>query len=184
MVPLLYKAAHTKLQRRLILAGAMLLVTGLFTALAIFRSQYLASHEVYISPGYFVLINQFFFIVSGLLSFFVLPTWAEIKQNAALIRLHRTILKRRKKIERLKQEREANRHQLSEKTKERIRLVHTANYSADVFRKMYKQSIEVFKRTNLTYRTDGRAPDCFSEVVEEADIHDVSLNVITQNRKA
>jgi len=184
MVPLLYKAARTKLQRRLILGGSLLVVIGLFTALAIFRSSYLASHDVHISPVYFVIINLFFFMVSGLLSYFVLPNWSEIKQNASKIKLYRAIARRHKAIKQIGQQRDDYKQALSDRTRQRIRLVHTANYSADIFRKMYRESVEVFKRTNLAYRTDGYAPDCFAEPVDEADINDVSLNVVSQNRKA
>lgn len=184
IVPMLYKAARTKLQRRIVIGGSALLVTALFTALAVFRSEYLASHEVYISPGYFVLINLFFFTVSALLSFFVLPNWKELKENASRIKTYRAMLKRTALINELKKEREANKATLAEKTKQRIRLVHTANYSAETFRRMYHESAEVFKRTNLAYRTDGKSPDCFSQKSEEPDIQDVSFNLNVPNRKA
>lgn len=82
ITPMLYKAATTKIIRISVVVGALLLVTCLFTALAIFRSTYLASHDVHVEPVYFVIINLFFFIVSALISFFVLPSWTEIKQNA------------------------------------------------------------------------------------------------------
>src|ERR1035437_6873576 len=75
IAPFLYKSRKTTFQRRLVLFGSLLFVTGLFTALAIFRSTYLANHDVHIDPFYFVIINLFFFVVSALLSFFVLPSW-------------------------------------------------------------------------------------------------------------
>src|SRR5665213_1793827 len=69
MVPLLYKEAKKRWQKWMVILASLFLITSLFTALTIFRSSYLASHDVYIKPFYFVIINLFFFIVSGLLSF-------------------------------------------------------------------------------------------------------------------
>jgi hypothetical protein len=183
LVPFLYKAAKNKLQRWLVILISLFLITSLFTALAIFRTAYLASHDVYIKPIYFVVINLFFFVVSSLLSFFVLPTWQEIKQNAHKLKIHLAIGKRKKRIEQLKKEKEVIRQTISERTKHRIRVVHCANYSAERFRKMYQESIAIFKRTNLAYRTDRCTPDCFSQLTEEPDITDVSLNLNASNRK-
>ena len=57
------------------------LVASVFTTLAIFRSTYLASRDVNINPFNFVILNLFFFIVSSLLSFFIVPSWTEIKEQ-------------------------------------------------------------------------------------------------------
>ena len=102
VTPFLYKTAKNKLQRWTVIGGSLFLVTVLFTALAIFRSSYLAVHDVHINPSYFVIINIFFFVVSALLSFFVLPSWTEIKQNALRLKIHHALNKRKKELERQK----------------------------------------------------------------------------------
>ena len=163
ITPMQYKGASNKLQRIAIVSGALILVTCVFTALAIFRSSYLATHDVHISPTYFVIINLFFFIVSTLVSFFVLPSWPEIKQNALLLKLQYVVKKRKKEIEKLKLEREKIMSTILERTKIRIRIAHYANYAAERIRKMYYESVGMFKTTNLIFRNDSTPPDCFSD---------------------
>lgn len=177
LTPLLYKGAKNRLQRIIVLGASLLLVTGLFIALAIFRSTYLALHNVHVNPFYFVIINLFFFTVSSLLSFFVLPTWQEIKQNAKRMKLYHAVIKRNKEIERIKGEKIKIREVIMERTKQRVRIINCINYAADRFRKMYKESIAVFKRTNLAFRTDRETPDCFSQMLPEADINEVAFHM-------
>ncbi len=163
ITPMLYKGATNKLQRIGIVSGALVLVTCLFIALAIFRSSYLATHDVHISPTYFVIINLFFFIVSTLVSFFVLPSWPEIKENALLLKLQYVVKKRKKEIEKLKLEREKIMSTILERTKIRIRIAHYSNYAAERIKKMYYESVGMFKTNNLIFRNDGTPPDCFSD---------------------
>jgi cell division protein FtsB len=183
MTPLLIKSAKNKIQRIVISAGAFVLVSGIFTALAIFRSNYLAAHDVHINPFYFVIINLFFFIVSSLLSFFVLPTWAEIKQNAHSLKLYYAIKKRKKEIKNIKAEREKIKEIILERTKVRIRVAHYSNYIAEIIRKMYLESIEIFKTTNLTYRAERRVPDCFAKMHTEADIQDFQFTLLIPEKQ-
>lgn len=178
---LLYKGAKNPIQRRLVIVGSLILVTILFTALAIFRSSYLATHEVHINPIYFVIINLFFFIVSALLSFFVLPSWGEIKTNALHLKTFNALKKRSKEIKQLKAEVEKIRTTIMERTKMRIRIAHHANYAADRIRKMHGEAIEIFKTTNLTFRTDGKAPDCFGDMVANPDIEDFNYTIVNTN---
>ncbi|MBP6977635.1 MAG: hypothetical protein KBB71_04905 [Lentimicrobiaceae bacterium] len=179
ITPMLYKGVKTKRQKLTVIAGALLLITVLFIALAIFRSNYLATHDVHIQPGYFVIINLFFFIVSALLSFFVLPSWAEIKENALLLKLQYEVKKRKKEIEHLKAEREKIRVTIVERTKVRIRVAHYANYAINRITKMYFETLGIFKTTNLIFRNDGTSPDCFSEEPPILDIDSFNYTLIT-----
>ena len=184
VAPFLYKGVKTPFQRRLVVIGSLLLVTLLFIALAIFRSKYLAKHDIDISPFYFVIINLFFFIVSTLISFFLLPSWAEIKENASKIKLALAITKRKKEIEEFKKQKEEIRKTILERTKNRVRIAHYANYSAERIRKLYFETVEIFKSTNLTYRTDQQIPISFSAIVPPIDIKDFEIIFNTSNTKA
>ncbi len=179
----LYKAATTKFKRRVILFSSLLLVTGLFTALAIFRTQYLATHDIHISPVFFVIINLFFFIVSALLSFYALPTWAEIRENQLRITLFRGIQKREKEIEQLKAKKEEIKVLVLENTKYRVRVSFYATYCAERIRKMYCEALDAFKSTNLMYRTDKCVPLCFSQPINEPHIESPSLSFLKPNEK-
>ena len=181
ITPLLYKNAKNTLQRSSVIIVSLLLATSIFTALARFRSSYLASHDVHIRPFYFVVINLFFFVVSALLSFFVLPSWAEIKENSRRLKIFQDLKKRLREIEKLKLEVEKIKETILERTKFRIRITYHANYATERIRKMYWQSIGIFKTTNLTYRTDGQTPDCFCEVLPEADIEKNNITILTNN---
>ena len=181
ITPFLYKGAKNRLQRWLVVGGSLILVTILFTALAIFRSTYLAIHDVHINPTYFVVINLFFFIVSTLLSFFVLPSWTEIKQNALKLKIYYAMKKRTKEITELKNEMEKIKVTILERTKLRIRISYHSNYAIERIKKMYWETIGTFKTTNLTYRTDSTTPDCFSELIQEPNIENFNITIITNN---
>ncbi len=178
IAPMLFKGAKNKIQRISVVVGSLLLITGLFTALAIFRSSYLETHDVHINPFYFVIINLFFFLVSSLLSFFVLPTWPEVKENALRLKTLLAIKKRKKEIKLLKAEREKIKETILERTKIRIRIANYSNYAADIIRKMYWESLEIFKTTNLTYRNDGIVPDCYREILNAPDIADFQFTYL------
>ena len=77
VTPLVYKGAKKVSHRIVTIILSLTIVTSLFIVLGVFRSKYLALHGLHISPIYFVIVNLFFFIVSTLLSFFVLPSWTE-----------------------------------------------------------------------------------------------------------
>ena len=181
MTPMLYKGAETRIQRIMIVVGALLVVTILFTALAIFRSSYLESHDVHIQPFYFVIINLFFFIVSSLVSFFMMPSWLEIKENALLLKLQYIVKKRKKEIVQLLAEREKIYATILERTKIRIRIAYIANYALDRIRKMYHETLGIFKTTNLIFRKDSIPPDCFSDDPPTLEIDNFYLSLIPIN---
>lgn len=183
MVPFLYKEAKSIFYRRLIVIGSLLIVTIVFSVLAIFRSNYLANHEIHISPGYFILFNLFFFIVSTLFSFSILPTWTELKENAHKVGTVKAIKKLKDEIQLLKAERERIKQSILENTKQRVRIGYHANYVIDRLRKMYWETLEVFKSTNRTFRTDGAIPDCFSDILPEPNIEDFNFSLNSSNTK-
>ncbi len=175
----MYKSARTRVERWLIVGGSLLLVSAVFTVLAVFRSSYLANHDVHVSPGYFVLFNLFFFIVSALLSFFLLPTWQEIKENLRHVRLHYAMKKRSRLVSKLKAEKISIKDLHTANNKQRIRLMHHASYAAERIRKMYFECVEVFKGTNLIFRADKQTPDCFTEQVPKPNVEDTSNTVVS-----
>jgi hypothetical protein len=183
MVPFMYKEAKTKWKRRLIVICSLVIITIIFIALSYLRVMYLKKHDVELNPGFFVIFNLFFFIVSALISFFLLPTWPEIKQELRHIKTYYKIKKRKKEIQKRKDEKEKIKEIILERTKERMRIGHYANYVADTVRKMYYEAIEIFKGTNLIHRSDRKTPDCFTEFVPEPTIDDVIFTVISSLKK-
>lgn len=183
MVPFLYKETKSTLYRRGIIIGSLIFVTLIFSALAIFRTRYLANHEVNISPGYFILFNLFFFVVSTLFSFSILPSWSELKENSTKVGKVKAIKKLKDEIQILKAERDRIKQRILENTKQRVRIGFHANYVIDRLRKMYWETLEVFKSTNRTFRTDGAIPDCFSDILPEPNIEDFSFSLTTSNTK-
>lgn len=177
LLPFLYKRAKNKIQRILVLIGSLLLILGVFYAMASLRTNYLASHDVKVSPLYFIIFNTAIFITATLISFFVLPSYMEFKENLLKLKLSAEIKKRKKEIEQLKQEREIIKDTILEKTKMRIKIAHHTNYAMERIRKMYYESAEIFKMTNLKYRTDGTVPHCFSDPIPELDIQDFNYNI-------
>lgn len=179
-VPFRYKEAKTIQKKRLIVIGTLLIATALFTAIAFLRTIFLASHDVHISPVYFVIINLFFFLVSTLVSHYMLPTMAEIKLNSQRMKQYRAICGMQGEIDRMKQEKEEAIKAALENKKQRARIVYAAHYTLDITRKMFKESLAHFKNENLIHRTDGKVPNCFSDEIPELDINEITM--LKQNK--
>jgi len=182
-VPLLYKWVRHTWQRRLVIILSLLLVTGLFTALAIFRSAYLEAHEIHIKPVYFVIINLFFFIVSTVVSFFVLPTWSEIRENSAKLKIYHEIEKRKEQIKDRKNQKAQIKDEVRDKTKERLRILYLANYVVKRIEKMYQEAIAAFKTTNMNFREDRKSPNCFNYPVEEMQVNEQAFTLLNPETK-
>jgi len=180
-IPFLIKKAKTRAKKRLIVILALLIATGLFYALGVFRSKYLATHEIFISPVFFVMINLFFFITACIFSFFFLPTLEEIKQNAQKKKLQDEIDEKNSQLKVLKEQKEKNKATLHDNSKSRVRIIFYSNYSMDLIRKMYKETVEVFKSTNLRCRSDHHVPDCYSDIVPEPEMEDIMF-ILNSNK--
>lgn len=179
----LLKSAKSPFWWRVILFSSLGLILAVFITLAIFRSRYLAAHDIEVSPVSFVIINFFFFIVSALLSFFILPSWQEIRDNIASLKKYNGIKKNLKKAENLRNEKEERKKILADRNSQRIELNHHAQYSVDLVRKKYAESVEIFKGTNIVYRTDRQVPDCFEELPPSLDISDPIVFYSPDNSK-
>ncbi len=182
-VPLLYKWVKSIWQKRIVIVSSLVLVTALFTALAIFRSSYLEAHEIHIKPVYFVVINLFFFIVSTLVSFFVLPTWEEIRENASKLKIYQAIQKRKEEIKDRKNQKAQLKDEVRDKTKERLRILYLAQYVINRIEKMYQEAIAAFKSTNMNFREDRKSPSCFNNPVEEMQVSEQSFILLNPETK-
>lgn len=181
--PMIYKEMNTVWKRRLVIISSLLLVTGMFTALAIFRSTFLAANDIHIKPIYFIAINLFFFIVSALVSFFLLPTRLEIRDHHAKTKIYDRIKKRKKEIETLEQVKRDIKEEVKRVTKDRIRILYLSKYVINRIEKMYYESVATFKGTNLNYRTDHQSPDCFREQVPVMTIDEQAFSLLNPERK-
>jgi hypothetical protein len=170
----LYRKAKSVLQRCAAIAGSLVTVAAVFTALAIFRSTYLQAHGVDVSPVYFVLINLFFFVVMSLLVYQVWPTAEEVARYEAFEKQKQTMAAREKEIDGLKRRKTELREELAQRTQQRIRVVQLSRDCTVRMRKMHDEAQAVFVRTNLMHRTDGKVPDCFSQG-SNPDIAEVEL---------
>ena len=93
------------------------------------------------------------------------------------------IRKRKEQIKKMMGDKLEIRTNVLDSTKERLRITHHAKYLLDRIRKMYHESLEVFKTTNLTFRTDKKVPDCFLQIPPNFDIDDDSLNPLKPLKK-
>ena len=100
------------------------------------------------------------------------------------MKIQAEISQRIKEIEILRKEREALKQTVVENTKRRIKILHYAKYAVENIKKKYMESVEITKRTNMTYRTDRLVPDCFKNTPPELSIDDSSFALITLNRKS
>jgi hypothetical protein len=175
LVPFLYKIAKTTLQRRLLIWGSLAFASLVFWVMAILRTDYLANHDVHLSPLIFTLFNLFFFVVSSLVSFFMLPTWAELKEQTSRSKILKEIEILEKEVKQIQIERQKIDEERQENLKDCSRMKSYYNSLMDRLRKMYFETIELYKATNRTYRKDGIIPVCFSDVLPQPDIKDISF---------
>ena len=183
LTPLLYKQTESRTKKTLILLGSLLLAIILFSAMAILRSVFLQQLNVVSAPGYFVVINVFFFIVASLLSYYIFPTLDELKQHFAMAKLTKTISKRCDDISGRKKELETLRADILQSTKTHIRAAYYAKYLVERSKKLYQEGLETFKSTNLSFRMDNQTPDCFYDDLPEADINHDTVKAISSNSK-
>ncbi len=183
LTPLLYKKTESRTKKTLILSGSLLLATTLFSAMAILRSVFLQQLNVVIAPGYFVVINVFFFIVASLLSYYIFPTLDELKQHFAMAKRIKSVSKRCGEIMERKKELEFLRADILQSTKTHIRATYYAKYLVERSKKKYREGLETFKSTNLSFRTDNQTPDCFYDDLPEADISHDTIRAISSNSK-
>lgn len=183
ITPLLYKNTEGRTKKTLIISSALVLATTLFSAMAILRSVFLQQLNVVVAPVYFVVINVFFFIVASLLSYYIFPTLDELKKYFAMAKLIKEISKRSNKITELKKELDVLRTDILKSTKTHIRAAYYAKYLVERSKKMYREGIETFKSTNLSFRTDNQTPDCFYDDLPQADISHDTVKSISSNSK-
>ncbi len=175
----LIKAAKTSWQRWGITIATLVVASGLLSALAVFRSNYLAYHNVYISPFYFYQVNLFFFLVAGLISVLLLPTWQDIKDNMHKLKLEKDIKKRKSEVDSFKEQKANLKKIVLDNTKVRLRDAYYATYQIGYINKLYRETLEQFKTCNLSYRTDGQVPQCFND--STSDLHKPEYDFLLEN---
>jgi hypothetical protein len=175
----LIKKSRSVWKRRLIIASVLLLVTGLFIAMAVFRSRYLEAHGVIVEPYYFVIINIFFFIVSALMSYFFLPSWEELKEANDKRKISRQIKRRNKEIKSLNGQKDLIKVRIKDDSKMRARMIYLTKYVLNKVQKMYREAQATFISTNLNFRRDGQCPSCFNDQFDDISI-DIDERGFTQ----
>jgi len=182
LTAMLYKMQPTRLRRLVVVALSFLIVGCLFYGLAILRADYLAAHGRTVNPLIFISINLFFFIVSVLVSYFFLPSWAEIKEYMHLMKIYHPLQESKRVLDSLKSEQEQLKDALNEMTKARVRCLHYAQYVNHTIDKMYHEAIGLFIRINLMYRTDRKTPDCFALELPKPDLGNVDFKSLNNNQ--
>ena len=170
-VPIQYKRTDSDIKKKVILWGSLALITGVFIAMAVFRSQVLARNHINVNPFFFVIINVFLFVVSALVSYYLMPGWDEISRNARQFRIYNGIRKGNQEIIRLKKSRGEHKDAAIERAKFHIRVPHYAENLLERIRKLYREAVELFKQVNLINRSDSGVPDCFYEEPPELDVN-------------
>jgi hypothetical protein len=178
LIPMYYKHLLTKLKRRVLLVVSTVLITGAFYVVAVFRSMYLARYGVTLSLGYFIIINLFFYATSAMLSYFLFPPLDEIMDHWHHNRQLKNIKKRSKEIEEHEEERQELRNVVYKNAIMKIGIATSAKDLLELTRRRYAEAIEIFKSTNLIYRSDKLTPDCFHYGTPPPDIDDPQIPVI------
>lgn len=170
-IPIMYKKFTTRLGR-IMFSGAMLTVIMLFfTALAIFRSEYLQEQEISVDSVWFVVVNLVFFLATLFVSALLLPTWEELKKNWRQFKVRIAIRKQKRKIHELFREKEKLRISEMEQEKHCARISHYMDSCNHRINKLFHDCAGIFKRDNIAYRSDSKVPDCFNEPLPDIDVN-------------
>ena len=175
----LYKQTKSTTRRKLIVAGSLLLAVAMFAGLAVMRSTYLEMHQVSVSPIFFLIVNVFMFIVSALLSYFILPDADQEELRNQRRKLEEDIAAKDKSIKELAHRKEELVVIVAEHLKYHNRITEQQKHYIEVCLRMEAELLAMFKRINLAFRTDRLTPDCFIIAVVNGD--DYSYQYSTYN---
>lgn len=179
-----YKKTRSRLKRRLLFFGSLLLVSGVFVSVAILRSLFLAKFGVILNPFYFSIFNIFFYLVSFLISIFIFPSWEELKEGWRKMKIQKEISKREKQIQEINIQKDKLRIECLQVNKHRCRKLLLVRHYMDLIQKHYLEAVEGFKRHNIIYRTDGNIPECFLNSPALLEIDYSSLPLISQHKRS
>lgn len=169
MTALVFKECKTRLQRILTVAISLSIAIAIFLASAKLRSDYFKVLNVEISSSAFVIYNLAFFIVSGVLAFFLYPSWKEIQEDRRRAKAYSEVLIREAEINRLKKELKSLENETLIRGQFRIGMpVYTQNL-VNRIKKKYRECVEKFINTNIMYRPDRQVPNCFSDDIPDLD---------------
>ncbi|HTA26658.1 MAG TPA: hypothetical protein VK809_02635 [Bacteroidia bacterium] len=168
--PLIVKSMKKVWQQRLVIVCSLSIALGISTVFAYLRSAMFASQNTYVSPSLFVEINMFLYIVSGVISFFVMPTWEELKEHLHNLERWLHIKKTEKQVVALLKAKEINKDLALKDSMEHFQIVVYAKHFDERIVRMYRESVQIFINTNLIYRTDGQVPDCFHRPPDDPDM--------------
>ncbi len=169
-IPMMYKKITTRLKRIAFSSAMLTVITLFFSALAVFRTQFLQENEITVDSGWFIVINMVFFLVTMFISALLLPTWEELKRNWKQIKLRIAIRKQKKKIRKIFEEKEKLRISEMEHEKHCARVSHYMDSCNHRINKLFHDCMETFKRDNIAYRSDNKVPDCFNEKLPDLEM--------------
>lgn len=164
-------------KKSLVIAGTVITALSVFYLLAKLRSEYLSeqSHS-HISPFLLVFVNVLFFVVT----LWYYHRHAITKQDKEQ---YEKLLKYKERLDDLKKQDEELQQQIDrvkQVTSSELRtLLHKPGYAKWLCQKIARwktEAIETFKASNLSHRSDRKAPDCFLQSTEPNDIYYQPIN--------
>ena len=171
LTALFYKKIQNPIKRNLLVFGTLILVLSIFTVMGNMRAIAMEKLGTSVSSISFIVINSFFFIVTALLSYKYYPTKEERQKREAYNKLQKDIAQRQSEIKQHRNRMELIKSHVNEKAKQTLHQAYYVEYTLERINKLYKEAIQIFISTNMLYRTDRKAPDCFSDVIPELEIN-------------
>ncbi len=170
-IPMLYKKLTTRFGR-ITFGGAITAAVMLFfSALSVFRSQFLQGSGVTVDSGWFIVINMVFFLATMLVSALLLPTWEELQKNWKQIKLRIAISKQKRKIRNIFRQKEKLRIAEKEHEKHCARISHYRDSCNHRIKKLFADCAQAFTCENIAYRSDNKVPDCVNEPLPDIDVN-------------
>jgi hypothetical protein len=150
-----------------IAAGIFAVALVFFSGLSIVRSQMMASENVSLGSWWFLSGNLFFFLVALLVCHFYFPKQKETDEERELCAKHDGIKKRDAEIERLKNEYKTVSETLAKDTADYLHLSSIASHDYKRINALHRETIELYKSTNLIARKDQATPEFFNDSIPD-----------------
>ncbi len=153
----------------LIAGGIGAIALSCFIGLAALRTQAMSSGTTHIGMWFFLTINLFFFIATVLVCAKYFPKGTEEAENAWVVQ-NDEIEKRQAEIDKLRTETKTLTASVTEHTDKYLHVISMARHFAERINSLHRETIELYRSTNLTARGDHATPDAFHEPIADLPI--------------
>ncbi len=150
----------------LIAGGIASIALSCFIGLAALRTQAMQSGTAHMGIWFFLAVNLFFFVATILVCAKYFPKGTEEAENAWAMQ-NDEIEKRQAEIDKLRVEIKKLSAAITEHSEKYLHVISMARHFAERINSLHRETIELYRSTNLSARRDNVTPEAFHESVAD-----------------